>query len=292
MASNMFMILLLILGILTSPCYSGSISIYWGQNVKEGTLADTCKTGRFEYVIISFLCVFGNNQVPQLDLDNHCDPSNKRCVGLADDIQSCQKMNVKVLLSIGGGDGSYSLVSSKEAKEFGDYLWDNYLGGNSTDRPFGDAVLDGIDFDIEGGSPDHYDELAGHLKNYPSKKKVYLTAAPQCPYPDLYVGKALSTGRFDYIWMQFYNNYCEFKGNASDLKATFDEWSNGIPATSFFMGLPAAPSGANSGFIPQNVLISKVLPLIKKANKYGGVMLWSKYYDDLTGYSKAIKSHV
>ncbi|KAK6267297.1 hypothetical protein QUC31_018134 [Theobroma cacao] len=173
-----------------------------------------------------------------------------------------------------------------------DYLWNNYLGGNSTDRPLGDAVLDGIDFDVEGGSPSHYDELAGHLKNYTSEKKVYLTAAPQCPFPDVYVGQALSTGLFDYVWMQFYNNYCEYKGNASDVKATFDEWSDGVPATKFFLGLPAAPSGASSGFIPQNVLISQILPLIKKADKYGGVMLWSKYYDDLTGYSSSIKSHV
>ncbi|KAG8375678.1 hypothetical protein BUALT_Bualt10G0125400 [Buddleja alternifolia] len=28
------------------------------------------------------------------------------------------------------------------------------------------------------------------------------------------------------------------------------------------------------------------------SKKYGGVMLWSKYYDDQTGYSAAIKSHV
>ncbi|XVF60238.1 hypothetical protein PTKIN_Ptkin08bG0028700 [Pterospermum kingtungense] len=290
MASKIY-ILLLIFAILIIPSYSGSISIYWGQNKEEGTLSDTCKTGRFEYVIISFLCVFGNNQTPQLDLDDHCDPSNKGCVGLADDIRSCQSGGVKVLLSIGGADGSYILMSSEEAKTFADYLWNNYLGGNSTDRPFGDAVLDGIDFDIEGGSPLHYDELAGHLKNYTSAKKVYLTAAPQCPFPDVYIGQALSTGLFDYVWMQFYNNYCEYKGNASAVQATFDEWSNGVPATQFFMGLPAAPTGASSGFVPQDVLISQILPLVKKANKYGGVMLWSKYYDDLTGYSSSIRSH-
>ncbi|KAG8375682.1 hypothetical protein BUALT_Bualt10G0125800 [Buddleja alternifolia] len=31
---------------------------------------------------------------------------------------------------------------------------------------------------------------------------------------------------------------------------------------------------------------------LKGSKKYGGVMLWSKYYDDQTGYSAAIKSHV
>ncbi|KAK2661689.1 hypothetical protein Ddye_000263 [Dipteronia dyeriana] len=85
--------------------------------------------------------------------------------------------NVKVLLSIRGGDGSYFLTSSDDVKKMADYLWNNYLGGKSDSRPFGDAVLD-------------------------------------------------------------------------------------------------------------------VLPLIKKIPKYGGVMLWFKYYDDLMGYSSAIKSHV
>lgn len=106
------------------------------------------------------------------------------------------------------------------------------------------------------------------------------------------MSQAFTTGLFDYIWMQFYNNYCDYKGNATTLKDTFDQWTKNVTASEFFLGLPAAPNAATSGFIPQNVLISQVLPLIKSSSKYGGVMLWSKYYDDLTGYSAAIKSHV
>lgn len=106
------------------------------------------------------------------------------------------------------------------------------------------------------------------------------------------MGQALSSGLFDYVWMQFYNNYCEYKGNAAELKATWDTWTSNVTATGFFLGLPAAPSAASSGYIPADVLISQVLPLVKNTSKYGGVMLWSKYYDDLTGYSSSIKSHV
>lgn len=106
------------------------------------------------------------------------------------------------------------------------------------------------------------------------------------------MGKALSSGLFDYVWMQFYNNYCQYNGDPSALKATWDQWTTNITATNFFLGLPAAPSGATSGFVPADVLISKILPLIKSTKNYGGVMLWSKYYDDLTGYSSSIKSHV
>ncbi|KAK1359471.1 Acidic endochitinase [Heracleum sosnowskyi] len=230
---------------MTNRTYSGSIAIYWGQNVEEGTLADTCSTGKFAYVNLAFLAVFGNNQVPGLNLEKHCDPLSKGgCTSLANDIKSCQKQGVKVMLSIGGG------------------------------------------------TLDHWDELARFLKGFKSSKKVYLTAAPQCPFPDAYMGKALSTGLFDDIWIQFYNNYCEFKGDASAIKATWDQWTSNVTATNFFLGLPAAPSAAASGFVPADVLIAKILILIKSTKNYGGVMLWSKYYDDLTGYSSAIKSHV
>ncbi|PIA51752.1 hypothetical protein AQUCO_01100549v1 [Aquilegia coerulea] len=292
MAHCKLFLLFLISTSLTTLSYSGSISIYWGQNTQEGTLADTCATGRYEYVNIAFLAAFGNSIPPLLDLDDHCDPNIKNgCTGLSSDIHACQSKGVKVMLSIGGGDGAYYLTSSADAKQVAQYLWDNYLGGNSTSRPFGDAVLDGIDFDIEGGTESHWDELARYLKGFKSQKKVYLTGAPQCPFPDVYMNGALSTGLFDYIWVQFYNNYCEYNGDVSQLMAIWEQWTN-ITTTKIFLGLPASPTAATSGYIPSDILISKVLPSIKNTPKYGGVMLWSKYYDDMTHYSSSIKSHV
>ncbi|KAF2318502.1 hypothetical protein GH714_008397 [Hevea brasiliensis] len=71
--------------------------------------------------------------------------------------------------------------------------------------------------------------------------------------------------------------------------------SNGLRvflANKIFLGLPAASAAAGSGFIPVIDLISQVLPAIKGSAKYRGVMLWSKYYDDQTGHSKATKSSV
>ncbi|KAK6777338.1 hypothetical protein RDI58_024055 [Solanum bulbocastanum] len=38
------------------------------------------------------------------------------------------------------------------AREVATYLWNNFLGGKSSSRPLGDAVLDGTDLDIEGGT--------------------------------------------------------------------------------------------------------------------------------------------
>ncbi|CAL9007352.1 unnamed protein product [Prunus brigantina] len=160
-------------------------------------------------------------------------------------------------------------------------------GGSSTSRPLGDTVLDGIDFDIEGGTNLHWDDLARYLSAYSKQgKKVYLTAAPQCPFPDAWVGDALKAGLFDNVWVQFYNNPpCQCSsGDLSNLENAWKQWISDIPATKIFLGLPAAPAAAGSGFIPVADLTSKVLPAIKGSPKYGGVMLWSKYYDDQTNY--------
>ncbi|XP_077234349.1 acidic endochitinase-like [Tasmannia lanceolata] len=289
------LLLLFLLEILIAHSHGGSIAIYWGQNGNEGTLAETCGTGNYAFVNLAFLCTFGNGQTPQINLAGHCDPYSNGCTGLSDDIKTCQDQGVKVMLSIGGGAGSYFLTSADDARQVANYLWDNYLSGKSDSRPLGDAVLDGIDFDIEGGTTDHWDDLARDLSSFSSRgKKVYLTAAPQCPFPDAWVGGALKTGLFDYVWVQFYNNPpCQYSsGDIGNLDGAWKQWISSIKATKIFLGLPAAPEAAGSGFIPTGDLTSKVLPLLKHSKKYGGVMLWSKYYDDQTGYSSAIKHAV
>jgi len=43
------------------------------------------------------------------------------------------------------------------------YLWNNFLGGQSCSRPLGDAALDGIDFVIEGGKVQYWDELGSKI---------------------------------------------------------------------------------------------------------------------------------
>ncbi|XP_047339276.1 acidic endochitinase-like [Impatiens glandulifera] len=289
------LITLLSLIILVIGCNAGGIAIYWGQNGYEGTLSETCATGNYDFVNIAFLATFGNGQAPTINLAGHCNPSINECTKLSPEIKSCQAKGIKVILSIGGGAGSYYLASSDDARQVATYLWNNFLGGTSSSRPLGDAILDGIDFDIEGGTNQHWDELATYLSKYSNRgKKVYLTAAPQCPFPDAWIGNALKTGLFDYVWVQFYNNPpCQYAiGDVTNLEDAWKQWISDIPASKIFLGLPAAQDAAGSGFIPVGDLTEKVLPVIKGSSKYGGVMLWSKYYDDQTGYSSSIKAHV
>ncbi|KAI9382145.1 hypothetical protein POPTR_014G091600v4 [Populus trichocarpa] len=287
--------LVLVMLLLATGSNAGGITIYWGQNGNEGTLAETCATGLYEFVNIAFLSSFGSGRNPMMNLAGHCDPYSKGCTGLSSDIESCQSKGIKLMLSIGGGSGSYSLASSDDARQVATYIWNNFLGGQSSFRPLGPAVLDGVDFDIEGGTDLYWDDLARYLSAYSNQgKKVYLTAAPQCPFPDASVGNALKTGLFDYVWVQFYNNPpCQYtSGDITNLEDAWKLWVSDIPATVFFLGLPASPEAAGSGFIPVPDLTSNVLPAIKGSDKYGGVMLWSKYYDDQSGYSSSIKADV
>ncbi|XP_072995763.1 acidic endochitinase-like [Typha latifolia] len=290
-----YLLISLFLSALAAVAHGGSIAVYWGQNGNEGTLSDACATGNYAYVILSFLTTFGNGQTPVLNLAGHCDPSSGGCTGLTSDIQSCQNSGVKVLLSLGGSSGSYSLSSSDDAQNVANYLWNSYLGGSSSSRPLGAAVLDGIDFDIESGSADHYNELAQFLSQFSSQgKKVYLTAAPQCPYPDAFLGPALQTGLFDNVWVQFYNNPpCQYSsGSVDNLSNAWSTWTSDVPAANIFLGLPASSDAAGSGYITPDDLTSKVLPVVKGSSKYGGVMLWNRFYDVQNGYSNAIRGSV
>ncbi|KAH7673750.1 Chitinase protein, partial [Dioscorea alata] len=224
---------------ITSNAGIGSIAVYWGQNGFEGSLAEACSTGNYDIVVLAFLYQFGNFQTPGLNLAGHCDPASGGCVSISNDINACQNQGIKVFLSLGGEyTGRYTLVSTQDARNLADYLWNNFLGGSSTSRPLGDAVLDGIDFDIEGGTTQHWDELAQMLSDYSQEGQ---------------------------------------------------KWASSVTATKFFVGLPASPEAAGSGYMPPHALISEVLPSVMFSNKYGGIMLWSRYYDRLSGYSSQIR---
>lgn len=286
---------LFILSLVVATAHGGGIAIYWGQNGNEGTLAEACATGKYTHVNIAFLNKFGGGQVPELNLAGHCNPATGSCRVISEAVESCKSRGVKVMLSIGGGIGNYSLSSESDAKTVADYLYNNFLGGESPERPLGAAVLDGVDFDIELGSTLHYDDLARFLSQYSEPgRKVYITGAPQCPFPDRFLGAAIETALFDAVWVQFYNNPpCQYaSGSVERLLESWERWAASLKGGELFLGLPAAPAAAGSGYVPPEVLVAEVLPVIKQSEKYGGVMLWSRFHDVNNGYSDAIVGSV
>jgi len=283
-------VLLSSMGTAAATGRTGRITVYWGQTSSEGPLRKACESKLYSTVILSFLTNFGSGKY-ELNLAGH--PWGE----VGPDVKYCQSKKILVLLAIGGGIGKYSLASKADAKAVAKHLWNYYLGGNSRSRPFGTAVLDGVDFDIELGSRAHYDDLARYLKGYSNRKgekKVFITAAPQCPFPDRMLGQALRTGLFDRVHVQFYNNpVCSYRArNVPAFKAAWSKWTRSLPRSSVYLGLPAAPGAANSGYVDPRTLVNKVLPIVRRSRNYGGIMLWSRYYDVQTGYSKRVKSAV
>ncbi|KAG6544701.1 hypothetical protein Mapa_013891 [Marchantia paleacea] len=287
------------------------IVVYWGQ-YDEGTLSSACDTGNYDMIVLSFLNVFGKGQKPQINLSSHCDTSPAgNCTGLTADITNCQSKGISILLSLGGAVGDYGIASPSDAVDVAAYLWNSYLGGseefsnNSDGRPLGGAVLDGIDFDIENGSSAHYADLAQSLRSLmrTGDKQYFLTAAPQCPFPDEWTNPALQSGLFDYVWVQFYNNpgcdYNPVSGDVSGIIKAWDIWTSGLPpGSSVLLGLPASPDAATDewslehGYLPVNILTSLVLPRIVVHPRFGGVMLWSYFYDKKSHFSATIRHKV
>ncbi|KAJ3695180.1 hypothetical protein LUZ60_000557 [Juncus effusus] len=285
-----------LLSLLAAYAQAGSIAVYWGQNGNEGTLKSTCETGNYDYVILAFLdTTYGEGEIPVLNLGGHCNSFNGGCKNLTTDIHACQAKGIKVLVSLGGPSGD-ARVNTSRSLSYSKYIWNNYLGGTSSDRPLGPAVLDGLDYYIDiSVRMANYLELTKYLSAYNKKgKKVLLTAAPQCTYPDAYLGPAISSGLFDYVWVQFYKNpSCQYSsGDISKLISSWNTWTSKVKATKIFLGLPASPDAASGGFISPDVLKSKVLPIVKKSAKYGGIMLWSRYSDEQDNYSYKVRKSV
>nr|GMD72379.1 acidic endochitinase-like [Ipomoea batatas]GME17199.1 acidic endochitinase-like [Ipomoea batatas]GME20486.1 acidic endochitinase-like [Ipomoea batatas] len=266
--------LLLLSSLNISLGLGGELGIYWGQNGLEGSLRDTCDTNYYNIVNIGFLTTFGNGRPPFLNLAGHCDPG--QCKFLSDEIRYCKTKGIKERGTVSMGQLSWGRVSVKATRG-------------------SDESLDGIDFDIEIGTNQYYDVLAKALSELGegAGQKVYLSAAPQCPFPDYYLEEAINTGLFDYVWVKFYNNpICQYNnGDPTNLFYYWNHYWSTIPTGKLFLGLTASPEAAPSGgFIPADILISEVLPVIKATPIYGGVMLW----DETSGhaYSSKIKPYV
>ncbi|KGO63526.1 Glycoside hydrolase, superfamily [Penicillium italicum] len=284
---------------------SSNIVVYWGQNSFNGKgdkaqqpLAHYCDDDDIDVIPLAFnMMVNGPGGAPEIDFSlasKDCDVFEgtqlKNCPSIGKDIAKCQKKNKTILLSIGGATYSEGGFKSEEdAKDGAKLMWETFgpkQEGSKALRPFGDVALDGFDFDFEANvqhMAPFANELRSLMKADKSKQKFYLTAAPQCPYPDQ-ADKEILNGPvyIDAIWVQFYNNYCglnNFNTDSSSSKYNFDEWDNWAKTVSnnkdvkVIIGVPAFTTAASTGYIPASQL-AKVIEYTKKFESFGGVMMW------------------
>jgi chitinase len=129
--------------------------------------------------------------------------------------------------------------------------------------------------DNESHNPTGYAAMATQFRSHISSasKKYYLSAAPQCPYPDASMPLDMCT-QMDFVWVQFYNN-----GDCNNGQSGFDgavkQWSSGIGSAELFIGAVASSSDGDQGYIPASQFVSELQSVQGMGlSNYGGAMLW------------------
>ncbi|CAO3640813.1 unnamed protein product [Cunninghamella echinulata] len=268
---------------------------YWGQNSaskEKGSdaqkpLSYYCQDDTQDILIISFVHIFGMGDSFSFDIStagNKCDgllPNSLllNCENTMEkEIQFCQKRNKKVFLSLGGASGSYGLSSPKEGEKWAKLIWNTFGNGKAKHRPFGKAIVDGFDLDIEAGSIEGYTSFVNTMKKLyatDSSRDYYISGAPQCAFPDAWLGDALNNAWFDYVFIQFYNNYCGVQSDQFNYD-TWDQWTKEKSKNKdvqLFVGIPGSPSAAGSGYIPYNK-VKSIYQQLSSLDSFGGFMLW------------------
>ncbi|CAI6341219.1 unnamed protein product [Periconia digitata] len=311
-----------------------NVVVYWGQNSAgqqstQTRLADYCNDSNIDVLLLSFLLRFnGAGGQPVLNFANQGDkcsvfPGTETfsCPEIEADIKTCQGKGKTIMLSLGGdsyNEGGYTSAAAATAgaeklwAQFGPVqsgssvrtktsLFRNSLPIHLALRPFGTAVLDGFDFDFEANVANMatFGNRLRSLYSTSTSKKYFLSAAPQCPYPDAYNRDILDNVPLDFINVQFYNNYC---GVNSYVPGATDQWNFNFaqwdtfarasknPAVKILLGVPAAQRAAGSGYLSP----SQLAPVIQYSGRFasfGGVMMWdaSQAFTN-SGFLSAVKS--
>ncbi|KAK7908450.1 hypothetical protein PG985_015753 [Apiospora marii] len=301
-----------------------NMAVYWGQNFVSGgqqRLSTYCGSSNFNIIPIAFLISLKDPVINLANGNDNCTtfPGSQAlsCPQVAEDIKTCQAKHGKtVMLSIGGAtynEGGFA--SPAEARAAAEKVW-NLFGPNTqtANRPFGSAVVDGFDFDFESPTQNMVpfaQRLRELMDAAASKtKKFYLSAAPQCVYPDVADGAMLAGEvSFDFVMVQFYNNFCGVQnfvqsalggltGGGSSRKrqgggaggqqsafnfAVWDAWARGKttdgsrgsknPNVKILLGVPASKAAASSGFL-EPALLRPVVEYCATFSSFGGVMMW------------------
>lgn len=312
-----------------NPLAKTNVAVYWGQGPNQLRLLEHCKRPALDIINIGFINQFPNqtgDELPGSNFGNACyanvytdaegNPSKlySQCPNIGPDITACQQTyGKKILLSIGGDSPTNQFLASDSAGlAFADFLWGAFGPVNASwtgPRPFGSAVVDGFDFDIESNiaTPlpatvpvDYmtrgYIAMVNYFKNtlYPkdTSKNYYLSAAPQCVVPDAHFATVMKSAWFDFMFIQFYNTArCSARAGINHAKGvgqydmSFERWDTYATSLNqnirFYMGLPGSAKAvpANPGDYVNPAEAQSLIKRFFGRGKFGGVMIWEATYD-------------
>ena len=112
---------------------------------------------------------------------------------------------------------------------------------------------------------------------------LIITGAPQCPTSDAWfdMKEMIQTAAFDALFVQFYNNpICDaLHHKTSEGGFNFHEWeevlanSDKNQNTKLYIGLPASPAAAGSGYL-EPCELKELVCEYEKSRHFGGISLW------------------
>ncbi|WP_460068977.1 chitinase [Streptomyces sp. YKOK-I1] len=225
------------------------------------------------------------------------------------DIKAKQAAGKKVIVSVGGQNGTVSVSDATSAANFANSVY-------SLMQTYG---FDGVDIDLENGLNATY--MSQALRSLSSKagSSLVLTMAPQTidmqSTSNAYFQTALNVKDIlTVVNMQYYNSGsmlgCDGKvysqGSVDFLTAlACIQLEGGLAPSQVGLGLPASPSGAGSGYVSPSV-VNNALDCLAKGTGCGsfkpsrtypdlrGAMTWSTNWDASAGnaWSSAVGAHV
>ncbi|MEU1517367.1 glycoside hydrolase family 18 protein [Streptomyces sp. NPDC005811] len=225
------------------------------------------------------------------------------------DIKAKQAAGKKVIVSVGGQNGTVSVSDATSAANFANSVY-------ALMQTYG---FDGVDIDLENGLNATY--MSQALRSLSSKagSSLILTMAPQTidmqSTSNAYFQTALNVKDIlTVVNMQYYNSGsmlgCDGKvysqGSVDFLTAlACIQLEGGLAPSQVGLGLPASPSGAGSGYVSPTV-VNNALDCLAKGTSCGtfkpsktypalrGAMTWSTNWDASAGnaWSSTVGAHV
>ncbi|MFJ9725456.1 chitinase [Streptomyces sp. NPDC101209] len=225
------------------------------------------------------------------------------------DIKAKQAAGKKVIVSVGGQNGTVSVSDSASATNFANSVW-------SLMQTYG---FDGVDIDLENGLNATYMSQALRALSAKAGSSLIITMAPQTIDMQSTSGSYFQTALnikdiLTVVNMQYYNSGsmlgCDGKvysqGSVDFLTAlACIQLEGGLAPSQVGLGLPASTSAAGSGYVSPTV-VNNALDCLAKGTNCGsfkpsktypglrGAMTWSTNWDASAGgsWSASVGAHV
>ncbi|MET8410168.1 glycoside hydrolase family 18 protein [Streptomyces sp. NPDC005195] len=286
-----------------------AVTGYW-QNFNNGATVQKISAVQSQYDIIAvaFADATGTPGAVTFNLDS-AGLGGYSVDQFKADIKAKQAAGKKVVISIGGQNGTVSITDSTSAANFANSVY-------SLMQTYG---FDGVDIDLENGLNATY--MTQALRSLASKagSSLIITMAPQTidmqSTSNSYFQTALNIKDIlTVVNMQYYNSGsmlgCDGKvysqGSVDFLTAlACIQLQGGLAPSQVGLGLPASTSGAGSGYVSP-AIVNNALDCLAKGTNCGsfkpsktypdlrGAMTWSTNWDASAGnaWSNSVGAHV